>query len=143
MGFVIDASDSIKPENYKFCLDFVAKLAKLFKVSAEGTHFGAVIYSSTAELEFNFADTKYYKVKHLQKTIRKFPYLAEGTRTDLGLERANTDLFSKEGGDRPDKGNVLIVITDGRTNPTKSKSYTDVLLPLQVTVLTILTLTLS
>ena len=96
-----------------------------------------------AEVEFNFADTKYYKVNHLQNAIRKFHHLAGGTRTDLGIERANTDLFSKKGGDRPDKRNVLIVITDGRTNPTESKSYAKVLRPLQVTVLKILTLTPS
>ena len=140
VGFVIDSSDSINPGDYTLCLDFVAKLAKLFKVSEHGTHFGAIIYSSTAELEFNFAYAKYYNTKRLQKAIRQFPYLATGTRTDLGLERANTDLFSKEGGDRPDKPNVLIVITDGRTNPTLSKPYAEVLKPLQVIVVTILTL---
>ena len=75
---------------------------------------------------------EFYKLKRLRKKIRSFPYLAEGTRTDLALTLADLELFSEQGGDRLDKPDVLIVITDGRTHPVLSKPYPEVLQPLQV-----------
>ena len=101
-------------------------------VSKSATHFGAIVFSSNPILQFNFADAKYYKRKRLRKAIKKFPYLAEGTRTDLALSLASKELFSIQGGDRPSVPNVLIVITDGRTNPQSSRPYPQVLQPLKV-----------
>ena len=46
---------------------------------------------------------------------------------------ANSGLFSSGGGDRADKPNVLVVITDGKTN-SGSKPYSSVLAPLIVSV---------
>ena len=137
VGLIIDASDSVDYDTeFPMCLDFVAKVAQFFKVSERGTHFGAIVYSSTAELQFNFSNANYYNSVRLQEAIRKLDWLGEGTRTDLALELANTELFSPKGGDRPNKPNVLIVITDGRTNPTLSKPYPEVLKPLQVIIVT-------
>ena len=131
IGFVIDSSDSVTLDDYNLCLLFVADLAKYFKVSQKGTHFGAIVYSSTPQLQFSFADSNYYKTKRLEDTIKSFPYLAEGTRTDLALTLANMELFSEQGGDRPDKSDVLVVVTDGKTNPSLSQPYSAVLQPLQ------------
>lgn len=132
IGVVIDSSDSITLEDYNLCLKFVADLAKRFKVSEQETHFGAIVFSTTPQLQFSFADKEFYKLKRLRKKIRSFPYLAEGTRTDLALTLADLELFSEQGGDRLDKPDVLIVITDGRTHPVLSKPYPEVLQPLQV-----------
>ena len=137
VGVIIDASDSVDYRTeYKMCLDFVANITKFFNVSEQGTHFGAIVYSRTAELQFNFANVDYYNNERLQEAIMNFHWLGEGTRTDLALELADTDLFSPKGGDRHNKPNVLIVITDGRTNPS-SKPYPKVLKPLQVVIVTI------
>lgn len=116
------------------CLQFVADLVKHFKVSQEGTHFGTIVFSSTPELQFSFADKQFYKSKRLRKKIQSFSYLGEGTRTDLALTLANTELFSEQGGDRVDKSNVLVVITDGKTNPQLSQPYSEVLQPLKASI---------
>ena len=47
------------------------------------------------------------------------------------LEMAANKLFTVAGGDRNDKPNILIVLTDGKTNR-GSKPYPEVLQPLQV-----------
>ena len=116
------------------CLQFVADLVKHFKVSQDGTHFGAIVFSSTPELQFSFADKQFYKSKRLRKKIQSFSYLGEGTRTDLALTLANMELFSEQGGDRVDKSNILVVITDGKTNPQLSQPYADVLQPLKASI---------
>lgn len=135
IGVIIDSSDSITLADYNLCLQFVADLVKHFKVSQEGTHFGAIVFSSTPELQFSFADKQFYKSKRLRKKINSFAYLGEGTRTDLALTLANMELFSEQGGDRVDKPNVLVVITDGKTNPQLSQPYSEVLQPLQASII--------
>ena len=46
------------------------------------------------------------------------------TRTDLALKMADDELFTKAGGDRPDKPNVMIVLTDGKpTHPKKGFDF--------------------
>lgn len=139
IGVIIDSSDSIMLDDYNLCLQFVADLVKYFKVSKQGTHFGAIIFSTTPELQFSFADKHFYKTKRLRKKIKSFAYLGEGTRTDLALTLANMELFSEQGGDRVDKPDILIVITDGRTHPVLSQPYSEVLQPLQASIVTIIT----
>ncbi|XP_068686100.1 uncharacterized protein [Montipora foliosa] len=138
LGLVIDSSDSIHLENYQLCLDFVSNLTTSFMVSKSATHFGAIVFSSTPILQFNFADARYYKRERLREAIKNFTHIAEGTRTDLALSLASKELFSIQGGDRPSVPNVLIVITDGRTNPQSSRPYPKVLQPLKKKNVTIL-----
>ena len=65
------------------------------------------------------------------KLINCIPYTSGYTRTDVAIELANSQLFTSVGGLRSDKPNVLIVMTDGKTN-TGSKPYKTVLAPLKV-----------
>ena len=60
------------------------------------------------------------------------PHIQGGTRTDRALELAAKDFFGwEDSGDRPDKPNVLIVLTDGDTNE-GSKPFSQVTPPLDV-----------
>ena len=100
-------------------------------MSPQGTHVGAIVYSSTATLKFNLAKSEYHSLSKLQDAIKAFDYPGGGTRTDLALEMAANGFFSSAGGDRADAANVLVVMTDGKTNR-GSRAYQDVLKPLQV-----------
>ena len=60
------------------------------------------------------------------------PHIRGGTRTDRALELAAEEFFGWEhSGDRPDKPNVLLVLTDGDTNE-GSKPFNQVIPPLNV-----------
>ena len=60
------------------------------------------------------------------------PHIRGGTRTDRALELAAEDFFGwEDSGDRPDKPNVLLVLTDGDTNE-GSKPFNQVIPPLDV-----------
>ena len=60
------------------------------------------------------------------------PHIQGGTRTDRALELAAEEFFGwEDSGDRPDKPNVLIVLTDGDTNE-GSKPFDQVTPPLDV-----------
>ena len=69
---------------------------------------------------FNFSNSDYHDNKTLLAKIASEPIKLEyETRTDLALLMARDELFTQAGGDRPDKPNVMIVLTDGK--PTKPK----------------------
>ena len=43
-------------------------------------------------------------------------YFLSGTRTDLGLKFVRQEAFTKAHGDRDGVNNILIVVTDGKSN---------------------------
>ena len=111
----------------KFLSDLVGHLS----VSPQGTHVGAIVYNSVARLEFNLAKSEYHSLHKLQEAIKGLKYTGGGTRTDLALKMAADQIFSAADGDRADAANVLVILTDGKTN-SRSAPYVDVLKPLQV-----------
>ena len=130
MGLIIDGSSSVVIEFTKG-LEILSDLVGHLSVSPQGTHVGAIVYSSTATLQFNLAKSEYHTLSKLQEAIKAIPHPGGGTRTDLAIELAANEIFSPAGGDRADAENVLIVMTDGNTN-SGSRAYRDVLKPLQV-----------
>ena len=74
------------------------------------------------EVEFDFADSKYYNIDKLKERISKERnFIADKssplTRTDVALTKARDELFTVAGGDRASKPNVMVVLTDGKPNP--------------------------
>ena len=65
-------------------------------------------------MSFKLGDSRYRdKDALLQKIANKPMVLQYQTRTDLALIMARDEMFTEAGGDRPDKPNVMIVLTDG------------------------------
>ena len=79
---------------------------------------------------FRFTDSQ--NVNELTAKARSLPHIQGGTRTDRALELAAEEFFGWDNsGDRPDKPNVLLVLTDGDTNE-GSKPFSQVNPPLNV-----------
>lgn len=121
----------MRKSNFIKAKEFVQLLISHFTVSSKATHFGIITYSTNSRLEFDFANAKYHDIVELKKRVMEISYPGSWTRTDKALEMAATKLFTVAGGDRNDKPNILIVLTDGKTNR-GSKPYPEVLQPLQV-----------
>ena len=65
-------------------------------------------------MSFKLGDSRYHdKDALLQKIANEPMVLKYQTRTDLALIMARDEMFTEAGGDRPDKPNVMIVLTDG------------------------------
>ena len=65
-------------------------------------------------MSFKLGDSRYRdKDALLQKMANEPMVLQYQTRTDLALIMARDEMFTEGGGDRPDKPNVMIVLTDG------------------------------
>jgi len=99
------------------------KLAGEFNPSPEADHFGLITFNNKANLVFDFNQYQ-NKAALLQKIAKEPLTLERQTRTDLALIMARDVLFTPAGGDRPDKPNVLIVLTDGKpTKPRGQKNF--------------------
>lgn len=125
IAIVLDKSKSVKTRNLVIVLDFLKGLIQKFNPAPEADHFGFITFNKRANLVFKFDDLKYQNKQELLQKIDDEPIKLElKTRTDLALEKANDTLFTMKGGDRPDKPNVMLVITDGKpTNPKKDFDF--------------------
>ncbi|XP_048588340.1 uncharacterized protein LOC5512415 isoform X2 [Nematostella vectensis] len=129
VAIVVHTSDSVSDEDFTSLKDFVAKIAGQYEVSQLGTHIGLITYSSTPKVEFSLNDERFYNPETIDSTIKALKVSGSGTRTDLALEMAYNKLFSAAGGNRDNKPNTLILVTDSRSDE-GSKSFKDVVAPL-------------
>ena len=81
-----------------------------FEISAQKTQFGLITFDKYSRLKFTLAENiiTIEPVRHFM------------TRIDLALLQAKNELFTLSAGDRKDKQNVLLVITDGKPFPAKT-----------------------
>jgi len=129
VGIIMDRSGSVGSANFLKSKNFVRTLVHRLQISSHGTRVGIIAYQSSAHLAVKFSDVHAQTPSAMSGIIDKISYTGGGTRTDIALEMANSGLFSSGGGDRGDKPNVLVVISDGKTNR-GSKAYSTVLRPL-------------
>lgn len=118
IGIVLDKSMSVSSKHIRTAISFVKKLVEEFEPAPDKDHFGLITFNQKAMIEFSFKDEADDSVDELKERIDKVDLaLKYQTRTDLAMKAARDMLFSLSGGDRPDKPNIMIVITDGK--PTK------------------------
>ncbi|KAL4636190.1 collagen alpha-1(XXVIII) chain-like, partial [Arapaima gigas] len=109
--FIIDSSESVGPDNFEIIKDFVTALVDRIAIGHNATRIGIVLYSLDSHLEFNL--TRYMTKEDIKQTIRKMPYIGEGTYTGTAIRHATQEAFySARSGVRK----VAIVITDGQTD---------------------------
>ena len=124
IAIVLDKSQSVKLGNLKTVITFLGNLVKNFDPSPEADHFGLITFNKKAQMSFKLGDSRYHdKDALLQKIANEPMVLQYQTRTDLALIMARDEMFTEAGGDRPDKPNVMIVLTDGK--PTHPKNDFD------------------
>ena len=82
-----------------------------FEISTQKTQFGLITFDKYSRLRFTLAENGSDYIV----AVRQFM-----TRIDLALLQAKNKLFTSSAGDRKDKQNVLLVITDGKPFPAKT-----------------------
>ena len=113
IALVVDKSSSISRRELEKAAKFLEDLVDKFNPGPDGDHFGLITFSKTPTTAFTFADSEYHDKEALKKGIASsLATRGRGTRTDLALTEAG-ELFTKARGDRADKPNVMIVLTDG------------------------------
>ena len=91
------------------------KLVDSFNPAQDRDHFGLITFNNKASVNFKLNDNEFYDKYQLERRIGEMSLdRAYKTRTDLAMNAARDELFTPSGGDRPDKPNVMIVLTDGK-----------------------------
>lgn len=125
---IVDASVSVRVPNYVRVKTFLTQFVHYFPTN---THFSLITYARNATLRCKFSDQQCQNAESTHDLIADIPdKLAWGTRTDRALIVADKIVFKPENGDRPDAENLVMVLTDGRTNR-GSASFNDTIPPLR------------
>ena len=123
VAFVIDKTSSLGVTNFLLLKGFLLQLIAAMHIGPDATRTGIIVFNRSPKVLSTFADKQFYSNDAVHQFIAKMSVvLGDRTFIDKALLAADRKLFTEEGGDRPKFPNVLILLTDGRTNP-KSKPF--------------------
>ena len=100
-------------------IQFVNYLVDDLSVSPKVQHCALITFGENATLHSVFNDANYHTAEGFKALVnqsipKELPKNVKwGTRTDLAYNLALKELFTPDGGDRPNAPNVMIVFTDG------------------------------
>ncbi|XP_046846522.1 uncharacterized protein LOC124440254 isoform X2 [Xenia sp. Carnegie-2017] len=111
VGFIVDSSGSINNAGYLKMKTFMKAISVYLGFAPDALHVGAVLYSKEANLWTRFKDN--LNLRTWFKKLWTMPHYRDVTRIDLGLDVANTQLFTRKSGMRDDAIKIAILFTDG------------------------------
>lgn len=134
VAFIIDKTSSLGVPNFLLLRGFLLELVAALNIGPDATHTGIITFSRKPKVLSDFANSGLYSNEAVHDFLAKISVvLGDRTFTDKALMAAAGKLFTEEGGDRPDFPNVLIILTDGRTNPA-SKPFSTIIPLLEVRI---------
>ena len=114
IAILVDTSNSMKKYQRMKLVGIFDKMLEEWGVSPEGNHYSLITFDRDAKIQNFFKDSRYQNKGNLRSKARIIlRQKAWGTRADIALQKAENKVFTKEGGDRPDAKDVLLMITDG------------------------------
>ena len=117
VAFLVDRTNSVGLSNYRMLKGFLLQLSDAMPIGPNATHVGYILFAKKAKLLNNFADTEYHSRENVHSLITGISdALFSSTYIDRALITANHSLFTPGGGNRLAAPNVLILMTDGKTN---------------------------
>lgn len=131
LGVILDATNSVGRKKFNIAKEFVLDLVYSMSISKGASHFGLIVYNIQAEVIVRFNELEKQDPDVIKAILKETKKLRGQTFTDRALRKAGEELFTVQWGDRPNKPNVLVVLTDGKTNPS-GEPYETALVPLKV-----------
>lgn len=112
--FILDASGSVREENFVKTKDFVKQMVDSINVDRLGSNLAVVTFSDDARIHFRLSD--YNNRVDMIRAIDAIPYTRGTTNTASALRLVRQQVFREQDGDRPDLRNIAILMTDGGSN---------------------------
>ncbi|XP_013404385.1 ZP domain-containing protein-like [Lingula anatina] len=112
--FILDGSGSVNAPDFAKQLHFIKSLVRKFDVGPNAVKVGVLQYSTYAVQEFNL--NTHSTEAAILAAVDRIRQKSGGTNTALALSTARTSSFTAAKGDRPNVPNLVIVMTDGRSN---------------------------
>ena len=108
IAFLIDSSGSIGISNWRTLREFIISVIRDFTVSSDGNHAAAIVYSSNAEVAFDFNTLQGSSVTAAEygKLVNELELQRGLNFIDKALLLANSRIFTRAGGMRKDASKV-------------------------------------
>ena len=136
MAFIVDKTKSLGVANFLLLKGFLLELVAAMNIGPNATHTAIMTFSKKPKILSYFANTKFHSNEVVHEFISDIPvFLGGGTYTDKALMAAADRIFIERAGDRLEYPNVLILLTDGRTN-SKSRPFSEIIPKLRVKLTT-------
>ena len=117
--FVVGTSSTIDgDDNFRKQINFIKDVVSLFKIGRQDneTKVAAVSFSSEQRPQFGF--NQYHNKSSVLQAIDRIPNDdGNATRTYLALQHVHNTTFADDNGERPGAKNVVVLLTNGGTNP--------------------------
>ncbi|CAK8679859.1 unnamed protein product [Clavelina lepadiformis] len=114
---ILDSSSSVGLSSWRIMVNFVQTIVRAHELMEDGTCFAVMRYNSKVDrksfVPFNYGK-RFGKAALLNK-IGAMPYDGSGTNTGGALRYALNRVFSSRMGSREDAKEVVIVLTDGKS----------------------------
>ncbi|CAK8682038.1 unnamed protein product [Clavelina lepadiformis] len=113
---ILDSSSSTGADNFRTMKEFVKLFLDLFDLSANASRVGVFRYNREVDTRTQIHLRDYAgNVRALKRAIDRIPYDGSGTFTGQALRHARNDLQEEDLGSRPGVHDIILVITDGRS----------------------------
>ncbi|XP_010776120.1 collagen alpha-1(XIV) chain-like [Notothenia coriiceps] len=118
--FLVDGSWSIGDESFLKIIRFLySTTGALDRIGPDGTQVAIAQFSDDARTEFKL--NSYGDKERLLDAINKISYKGGNTKTGRAIQHVKENIFTTEGGVRRGIPNVLVVLTDGRSQDDVNK----------------------
>ena len=114
--FVMDESSSVGAYNFQLMKSFVMALVGRLDIDSGHTRVGLATYSTQVDTAQAFNLNSYSSVADVQSAISLLIYGLGRTNTAAALRYVRTTMLTSAAGDRSDVPNVIVVMTDGRSD---------------------------
>jgi len=113
--FVVDESESVGSENFTTTKSFLSQFISRLDIDSGNTRVGLVTFATNVTTVINLTD--HSSVASLQSAISSLSYTGGSTaNTAVALDYVRTRMLTEEAGDRDNVHNIVVVITDGRSD---------------------------
>ncbi|XP_052081658.1 collagen alpha-4(VI) chain-like isoform X13 [Mytilus californianus] len=124
LAFVIDTSRSIPHDDFTRQIRFIEDIVRFLDVGPDATRVASVAFSNHNFPEFGF--NNFSRKQDVINAIKRIKHSrGDATRTYLALEYTHFNIYGRSNGERLDVPDVVIVLTDGKTNPGSYDTYGD------------------
>ncbi|KAL6100252.1 col14a1 [Pungitius sinensis] len=118
--FLVDGSWSIGDDNFLKIIRFLYSTAgALDRIGPDGTQVAIAQFSDDARTEFKL--NSHSDKERLLDAINRIAYKGGNTKTGRAIQHVKENIFTAEGGVRRGIPNVLVVLTDGRSQDDVNK----------------------
>ncbi|KAM8841502.1 collagen alpha-1(XIV) chain isoform 2-T2 [Spinachia spinachia] len=118
--FLVDGSWSIGDDNFLKIIRFLYSTAgALDRIGPDGTQVAIAQFSDDARTEFKL--NSHSDKERLLDAINRISYKGGNTKTGRAIQHVKENIFTAEGGVRRGIPNVLVVLTDGRSQDDVNK----------------------